>query len=135
LMAAFVLGEPHKLYLIDLQQQTQTVIAENIGRSLHKIPGTNLLSYVDKSVEPWAIVSYDWQNKTTTRLTDCLPGAEDLAWAPNRTILMGTESKLYRWTEGGAWSLLADLDSSGIKGITRLAINSDGDKIALVVAE
>ena len=134
LMAAFVLGEPHKLFLIDLSKQEHSVIAENIGRALHKIPGSHLLSYVDKTSEPWTIKSYDWKTQTTTTLTNCLAGSEDLTWTPHG-MLMAQDAQLFKWTEKGDWSLLADLSELNVKGITRLAVNSKGDKIALVVQE
>ncbi len=135
LMAAFVLGDPHKLYLIDQQNKVQKTVAENIGRALHKIPQKNLLSYVDKSQEPWVIKSYDWQKDQHSELTTCLSGAEDLTWCSDGSIIMGKGSELHRWTKDEGWKLLADLADAGITGITRLAANPQGNKIALVVEE
>ncbi|MFQ5767561.1 MAG: M20/M25/M40 family metallo-hydrolase, partial [Acidobacteriota bacterium] len=62
-----------------------------------------------------------------------LEGREDYAWAPDGSVWMGDDSRLYRWRPGEPdWRQVADLDADGIFGITRLAFSPDGRKLALV---
>jgi hypothetical protein len=47
---------------------------------------------------------------------------------------MAQGSKLFKWQRGKDkdWQLVADLAAAGVTGITRLAVNAKGDKLALV---
>ena len=136
LIAAFVLGDPATLQLCDLKSGKNQVIASNIGRSLHKIPESDLLSYLDKSQEPWKIMSYDPSTGANVFMVMARPGSEDMVWSPDGTLFMAQGTKLYAWRQGDAdWQLVTDLEGQGIKDISRLAVNSQGSKIALVAAE
>ncbi len=137
LLAAFVLGEPSTLQLCDIESGETKILAENIGRSLHKIPTSGHLSYVDKSVQPWAIVSYDPATGNRAKITGCLAESEDMAWSSQGVLFMGKGSKLYAWHAlwYPKWSLVADLETWGLRDITRLAVNQQGSRIAIVTAD
>ena len=47
-------------------------------------------------------------------------------------VIMGDDSKLYQMRPGGEWLEIADLEGAGVRGISRLAINEAGNRIALV---
>ena len=62
-----------------------------------------------------------------------LPEREDMAWAPDGSAWTGDGSRLHRWAPGEeGWSEVADLEESGISGITRLTFAPDGRLLALV---
>ncbi|MFQ5753553.1 MAG: hypothetical protein ACE5HI_16305, partial [bacterium] len=70
-------------------------IMGGIGRSLHKIPNTNVISFVRKvSENEWWIKQLDLQDRKIKSLILTLPGSEDYAWTPDGIILMGQGSKL-----------------------------------------
>ena len=48
-LALFILGEPHTLHYLRLPTKEDTILAQNIGRSLHKIPGYRAISFIQKS--------------------------------------------------------------------------------------
>ncbi|MDO9261315.1 MAG: steroid delta-isomerase, partial [Flavobacteriaceae bacterium] len=56
-LISFVLGEPNTLQISDLNSKTHKIVSENIGRSLHKIPNQNLVSFVSKKENIWTINS------------------------------------------------------------------------------
>ncbi|MDZ7714625.1 MAG: hypothetical protein U5J95_00280 [Balneolaceae bacterium] len=135
---SFVLGEPPTLQRSDLNTGNHMVITENPGRSLHKIPDSGNISYVDKSDSTkWIIKSIDPDDGTITPLAETLSESEDMAWSPSGYIFMGKGSKLYvnnikmdnRWTE------IADLGDWELSNITRLAVSPIKDKIAIVVQQ
>ena len=134
-LALFVLGSPNSLQLADVQRGTADTIATGIGRSLHRIPSTQRVSFVRK-VGPteWWIESLDPTTRATTRLARLPEGVEDYAWLPDGSILCGRGSQLLRWSAntGNEWRAIADLASAGIGGITRLAVSGRGDRIAFV---
>lgn len=135
---AFVLGDTSSLQEIDLAAATHTVLVTQIGRSLHRIPAQQAISFIDKNDSAaWMISRYDPATQKVTPIAPTLPGAEDMAWSPDGALWMGKGSILYRRypAKEGEWQPVADLSQWGLKGITRLALHPDGNKIALVVEE
>jgi hypothetical protein len=71
----------------------------------------------------------------TTVLTTAVPGANQahLAWSPDGTLFMAHAGSLHAWRPGAStWEPVADLAALGLRGVTRLAISSSGDRIAIV---
>ena len=133
---SFVLGDPATLQLSDLKTGKNTVIDEKIGRSLHKIPKQKAISYISKASDDWQILSYEPKSGTKKVLSTTLAASEDMAWMPNGTMVMGKGNELFfKKASDANWSILTDLTQFNLNGITRLAINSKGNKIAIVVNE
>jgi dipeptidyl aminopeptidase/acylaminoacyl peptidase len=134
-LALFVLGQPNTLQLVDVKTEKAEVLTQSIGRALHRIPGqSGQFSFVHKAEKEWWVKAYDLKTRQTTNLIKTLPGSEDCAWLPNGTLLMAQGSKLYKWQRGkdADWQLVTDLAEASVTGITRLAVNAKGDKLALV---
>jgi len=134
-LALFVLGDPNTLQLANTQTGRADTIATTIGRSLHRIPKTHRISFVRKaSTTEWWIESLDPASRQTSRIVRLPEGVEDYAWLPDGSILCGRESRLLRWSgkAGEEWREIADLGAAGVKGITRLAVDARGDRIAFV---
>jgi len=134
-LALFVLGTPATLQIASVVGGTARVVAEDIGRSLHRIPGRGSASFV-QWVEPgrgW-ITEYDPETGETRRLAPLLEGNEFYAWTPAGILVMGQGSKLFRWIpdESTAWEETADLETAGILAITRISLSSEGGWIAVV---
>ena len=133
-LIVFVLGEPATLQSARIGPGAGTVLAESPGRALARIPGGSEMSFVDRSDDrEWWLTALDPVSGSTRRLTKTLENREDYAWASDGSVWMGDDSRLYRWRPGSeGWDLIADLDSEGIYGITRLAFSPSGDRLAVV---
>lgn len=131
-IVAFVLGEPATMQIINTKTGNARVVGENIGRSLHKIPGSPSFSYVDKSAEQWMIKSMNPETGESVILASVIEGSEDYCWTPKEEIIMGSGSKLYVWKKGSEWVEFADLSSFKITNITRLSVSADGKKLVVV---
>ena len=132
-VAMFILGDPPTLQVGDALSGDIRVVAERPGRSIHRIPGTEEISFVRKvSDEEWWIERLDPAAGNTERITRTLPGREDYAWTPEGEILMGDGGRLFAWSDGPDWTEIADLSELGVEGITRLAVSTDGSRIAIV---
>jgi tricorn protease-like protein len=137
-LALFILGgtgKPNTLQIVDVATEKAQVVAENPGRILRRIPHQNKFSFVHKvSDKEWIIKAYDLRTHTSASLIDTLPGVEDYAWLPDGKLLMAKDSKLFAVVAltGKAWSEVADFSVAGLKGITRIAVNAKGDRIAIV---
>jgi hypothetical protein len=137
LVALFVLGSPATLRLADLRTGEAEIIAEGIGRSLHRIPGRRAISFLRRAPggERW-IEEVDIASRKVRRLVRPLEPGEDYAWLPDGKLLMGQGAKLFLWDPavGGDWREVADLGAAGVREITRLSVSPRGDRLALVVA-
>jgi hypothetical protein len=134
-LGLFVLGNPPTFQLADVRTGKGKVLAERVGRSMHKIPGQHAISFVTKiSENEWWINKLDLATQEITQLAKTLPGSEDYAWLPDGSIVMGKDSKLYRWQAKlpSEWQLVADFSMQELKGITRLAVSADGKYLAVV---
>ena len=131
-VAIFVLGAPNALAVASIVTNKVDTVARNIGRSLHRVPGTTRISFSQKvsATESW-IQEFDPASGTITRRAPLPKGVEDYAWTPGGALVAGDGCKVVTWSNG-AWETVGDLGPRGIRGITRLAVSPDGLWIALV---
>jgi Tol biopolymer transport system component len=139
-LALFVLGDPSTLRIADTATGKAEIAAEHIGRSLHRIPGTRLASFVhrEESGEFW-IQSIDVDSKQIEPLVKAVEGnsERDMAWMPDgKTILMTGGTKVFSWTLGASgWTEVFDAEPHHLGAVTRLAVSPKSDAVAIVVAE
>lgn len=132
-LGLFVLGEPHTLRIVDVSEDADRIAAFDIGRSLHTIPGTNAISFVQIVKEDeWWITRLDLESGTFNHLTRTLPRSQDFAWTPDGNVIMAQDSLLFRWTGGDDWKPVAGFEPRGLKNISRLAVSPRGRWLALV---
>jgi hypothetical protein len=134
-LAMFILGEHNSLQTYNLKSGRLDIIEGDIGRSLHKIPDKNAVSYVHKFADKRLLVNrLDLDTNQITPLIQVLDNNEDITWTPDGTLIMGHGSKLFKWKPGTdkTWYQFADFSKDGIKEILRLAVSPKSNKIAFV---
>jgi len=115
-------------------------VTEGPGRSLHRIPGTRLASFVQReaSGEYW-IKQIDPSTRKIDPIAKTVEGSSDrdMAWMPDgKTILMTTGTKVFSWTRGATgWTEVFDGAPHQLGAISRLSVSPKGDAVAIVVAE
>jgi hypothetical protein len=132
-LALFVLGEPHTLRIADTLEDTDQIVAFDIGRCIHTVPGTSEISFVQivSDDESW-ITSFDLDSGEFLRLVTTIPGSQDYAWIPGGGMLMADGSALFVWAGEDEWTEVAAFGHYGITNITRLAVSASGEWLALV---
>jgi len=126
------------LYSSNLKTKEHTYIDNNTGRSIHNIPknkfGQEKISYISKKDSKWNINYVDLSSYKTKTITTTLNNNEDICWFKDGSILTSHKNNLYIFNSkfSNDWILLCSLEEYGITNISRIAINPDNDKLALV---
>lgn len=137
-LALFVLGTPNTLHYVRLPTKKDTILSENIGRSLHKVPGQAAISFVHKvSEKEWLIKLINTETLELTTVAATLPGRDDLCWLPDGRILMSDGTNLFYLTPGPReeWKKVIVDGAPVLKDVTRIAVSANGKKLAVVVSE
>jgi hypothetical protein len=135
-LVLFVLGEPPTLQVADVSTGGARTVAERPGRCLARTPAGKI-SYVQKgpAKEPWQIVEFEPKTNAKTPIAETLRDREDYAWLPDGRLLMASGPKIFLWDRNyriQEWREIADLSTSRIRNITRLAVSPDAKLVAIV---
>ena len=137
-LALFVLGSPNSLQIADTRSGQGRVVANNIGRSIQRVPGTRRASFVQRVDDKWILKTVDptprtdgsWEIETVATLPD---SADYVVWQSRDNLLTAAGSKLFRLRRPSKrWEQIADLAQHGIHRISRLALHPNGRELALV---
>lgn len=139
-LGLFVLGQPATLQLAKISTGKGDVVASGIGRSLHRIPGTRTIGFVQRESdgEYWVKrIDVDSRQiepivKVLTESTD-----RDIAWMPDgQTLLLSAGTRIFTWRTGDKeWSQVLDVAPLGLGNVSRMTAAANGDALAIVVAE
>lgn len=132
----FVLGSPPTLVRSRTDDGDQEVLARNIGRSIHRIPGTGDVSFVQLNPDGGASVmriAADDASSTPAEIAPALGDGDFHAWTPDGVLLMASGGRVAAFDPNGAgsWVDVADFTDLSIS-ISRLAVHPSGRQIALV---
>ena len=133
-LLCFVLGEPNSLQLINLKSNESILVDEIIGRSVHKIPNSKLMSYISKKTDLWSINSFDPVSKETSTIISTVEGSEDLTWTNNGVILMSDGNSLFSFHSGydKDWKFIIDFKEFDLTNISRISLDRENNYIAIV---
>lgn len=134
----FTLPQPFNLELIDVTTGIAHTLTDSIGRSLHRIPGTRNMSFIQRTpANDFEIRMLEVAPVRISTIAKALPGTEhDMAWTPDKKILMSSGKDLFVLDQlSGAWKKVKFTGTTPAGNITRIAVSADGKKIALVISE
>lgn len=125
------------LVLNNLNNKTSDTLVKQVGRSLHKVPQTNSMSYTMMNEEGTKLDLYlldlDAEEPSSFYLCTLPEGVSDYIWLDANRILLGKGNKLMMYDILGKskWETIADLSEYALDNITRLAVNKEITKLAL----
>lgn len=131
-------GQPNDFHFMRLPTKADTIIARNIGRSLHKIPGERSISFIQNADSDNKIMKFNTETSKVSEVASTMNKGQDIAWTQDGKIITSDGSKLYfmNYKKSKGWiPVEVQGGSELLKSITRIAVNMAGDKIAIVVAE
>lgn len=134
-VALFMVRNPSELHVANRETGQVLVLARDIGRSLHAVPGQpGTLAFIEDGADGqrW-IKQYDFSSRRISPLAPVAGSSQDFEFLPDGRILMADGRELFVWQED-AWQLVTRLDE--LPGtITRLAVSPGANRLAMVVDE
>lgn len=138
-LALYVLGTPATLQIAHVATGKAETMARDIGRTLRLVPGTALVSIVQKEGEDrYSVRSLDPSSGRSEPIVETVSGSfdRDYEWMPDgRTLLMSAGTRVFAWSRGGTWREVLDVAAHKLGAVTRLAVSPSGDALAVVTAE
>lgn len=135
IVGLFIVGTPHTFILANIETGHSDFIVENAGRSIHRVPAENAISFVHKvSDKEWWINKINLDNHFVSRLVRTLEGSEDYVWIPGGMILMAKGASVYKWgpSNGNEWIKIKTFEEESLQNIKRLALSPNSDYLLLV---
>ncbi len=122
------------LVVSNLKDNSNYTFQKKVGRSLHKIPNTKLISYISKERDIWEIKSLHPITGETKKIAPTVDKTEDMCWLINGTILMAKDNIIYQYNPktNADWSVFYTATDQNIHKITRIAVNTTSGLLALV---
>ena len=134
IVSAVIEGDDLNLYVTNIQDGTSRKYVTKVGRSFHRIPNSNLMSFISKeNKNQWQIKSLNPKTGVTKVIANTLTDVEDICWLDDKTIFSGKDNLLYKLTlrRDNDWKQVKDLSSDGITKITRLSTNPESNKLLI----
>ena len=132
----FVLGEPITIVLANMNVVDDDIITSNIGRTIRVIPGTNKFTFERREEDgSFFIYDLDKETKLFNQVIQKPAGASDWTITGEGTYITSVGTKLLAFNpkHHSDWQEISDLGSMASKGITRMAVSQQNDKLALVI--
>lgn len=125
------------LIIANIRENTLDTIYKNVGRSLHKIPNSELVGFVVKDDGKSVLNSIHPINRKITKIIDLANKSEDVCWLNDGTLLTGYGSMILKYSpnKDTNWVGMANFHDQNITNISRLAVNAANTKLALVAEE
>lgn len=133
LVSSVLVDNRMDLVVSNIKDGTNYTFQKNVGRSLHKIPNTELISFISKEGDVLEVKSMNPISGATKTIVALPEGVQDICWLINGTILAGKDNQLIKFTPGkdnDQWKILKEFPKSEILKITRIASNNISSKLA-----
>lgn len=128
----YKLTQPHSLWIYTVSDSGDVFFADDPSRSF-KLCGYKSFFYHIKQNDKNQLRKYDWRIRQSLIITEHDVDTEDFVWNKSLGFLKSDFSKLMRWdAETAMWLELAELNSFGIRKITRFAFSENGRWLAVV---
>ncbi|MDD7914617.1 nuclear transport factor 2 family protein [Polaribacter ponticola] len=133
-IAVSIVNDSLELFVCDLKKKTNLSVSKNVGRSVHRIPNSNLVSFISKENKKyWLVKSLNPITKEIKTITS-VGLSEDVTWLPNGILLISKGNSIYKFNpkKDKYPSLFYSFIDENITNISRIAVNKNGTKLALV---
>lgn len=125
------------LVISDLKDGTNRTVQQDVGRSLHRIPNTDAISFISKENEAWEIRSLHPKTGEIKKIADMYEKVDDMCWLNDGTIIAADDKILVQIhpEKQREWQRFLRLEKKEISNISRIAVGPKGEYLALVFEE
>jgi len=112
-------------------------VGQKVGRSLHKIPNTEQISYISKEAGNTAVLSLNPVTGETTALHGLPEYINDICWLPDGRLIFANGSSIVALNPESEEkpSTVHLFQEKEISNISRMAVSADGKHLAFVSEE
>lgn len=133
----FVLGQPVTLVMANANEVDDKIITKNVGRTIKVIPDTKDFAF-ERREENGDVVIYrlNAETKAFTEVIKKPESSSDWVITQEGTYITSVGSKLWMFNpkKGTTWQELTDLGEKAGEGISRMAVNSNNKRLAVVIS-
>lgn len=132
LVATVLVDDRMDLVVANLKENTNDTIQQNVGRSLHKIPNSDLISFISK--EKWGVKSLDPITGVSKEIIPLSKDTKDICWLNDGTILMPVGKSILKGNleTDKNWHVLHTFEEKEINEISRMSVSANGKYLAIV---
>lgn len=134
-LAMVVLDKNMMLNIYDLPSEQFTQLAKNVGRCVKRIPGTDEVSYIDKTdTAKYVMLKFGVSSGEIGNVTEMPRGIEDYAWTADGKLICGNKGKLMMFDPAvpdNGWMEVADFSKS-VGEFYRISVSPKGNRWAVV---
>lgn len=125
------------LVVSNLKANTNTIVQKNVGRSLHKMPNSELVSFIVKEEDTWFIKSLHPTTGAVETISKLPPKTEDIIWLSDGSLLAPAGNSIYKIKPESKENpdVLNLPEQKEISTISRMAVSPDGKHLTLVSNE
>lgn len=127
-----VLVEDHMNLMLVQSDSTTKLIAEKVGRSLHRIPKTSQFSFILQKESKSVLSSFDPTTQDIEPLLTLPERVQDVAWLASGILIFAQGNTLFQWDPNTSSGVQVWKKLRGINNISRLALRPNGKLLALV---
>ncbi len=122
------------LVVSNLNDGSNHTVQKNVGRSLQKIPKSDLVGYISKVTDSTAIKSLHPITGAIKWVSPLPEAINDICWMPDGSLLIPSGKSIYIISPGmnGNPKVLHRFEEKEINSISRMAVSPDGKYLALV---
>lgn len=133
LVAVSIINDTLELFIHNFKINKSVSYAKKVGRSVHKIPNTNMMSFISKENKNWEVKSINLITKEIKTLIE-IGQKEDICWLPNGTLLLAKNNAILKFDPktDKKWKTFHTFTDKNINNISRIMVNKNSTKLVLV---
>ena len=134
LICTVLIEDRMDLVVVNLKDKSHYTFQKSVGRSLHRIPDSERISYTALEEGDILVKSMDPESGSTAILATLPAGVQDMSWFNDYSLIcgQGNELKSYNIRDKGPWKSFYVFENSKVN-ITRLAYYHPSGVLAMVV--
>lgn len=126
----YVMGEPATMQLATVGAERSAVLAQDVGRSMQKVPGQAAVSWVEVTEVESEIMTWAVDDPLSRLVAEGVALSEDHAWTPAGMLLQPSGNVVHGWLpDGDGWRVIGSLPEG--LAISRISVSPDGRHIAM----